>query len=140
MSEEKGLSCPFSGFPRCCVGLPEKGRKGQKRAKKGEKGDFGRFPGRAVRHPFNPPFVTPPFAAAQRNQDLQRTCIGQGLPDRNNDQIGKNCPNNDTKFRRKTEGQQLKGKIVSALFSHFFTLLHTFHTFSEFLPQDFSQN
>ena len=31
------------------------------------------------------------------------------------------------------KGQQLKGKLVS----EFFTLFHTFHTFSEFFPQDF---
>ena len=61
-SEEIGLFPPFSGFPRCCSGPPEKGEKGRKRAKKA---DFGRFPGRAARRPLKPPFVTPPFAAAQ---------------------------------------------------------------------------
>ena len=43
--------------------------------------------------------------------------------------------------QRKTKGQQLKGKIVSALFSHFFHTFLTFftllHTFSHFVPQGF---
>ena len=46
------------------------------------------------------------------------------------------CPN-----QRKTKGQQLKGKIVSALFSHFLALFHTvftlFQSFSEFFLEDF---
>ena len=62
ISEEKGLFPPLSGFSRCSSGLPDKGEKGRKMAKKA---DFGRFPGRAARHPLKPPFVTPPFAAAQ---------------------------------------------------------------------------
>ena len=43
---------------------------------------------------------------------------------------------NECFFQRKTEGQQLKGKIVAALF----TLFHTFHSFPHFLtllPQVF---
>ena len=43
------------------------------------------------------------------------------------------------KSQRKTKGQEVKGKIVSALFSHFFILLQSLledfpqHTFSEFI-------
>ena len=44
-------------------------------------------------------------------------------------------------YQRKTKGQQLKGKIVSALFHtfwHFSTHFHTFfQSFSEFFLQDF---
>ena len=39
-----------------------------------------------------------------------------------------NCP----KIQRKTKGQQLKGKIVSALFHTFWHFSTLFHTFSEF--------
>ena len=49
-------------------------------------------------------------------------------------------PRNLTGNQRKTKGQQLKGKIVSALFHtfwHFSTLFHTFQSFSEFYLQDF---
>ena len=42
---------------------------------------------------------------------------------------------NPRKNQRETKGQQLKGKIVSALFSHFSAL---FHTSSEFFLRDFS--
>ena len=41
-----------------------------------------------------------------------------------------------TQIQRKTKGQQLKGKIVSA-FSHFFALFHTFHTFQDFSTRIF---
>ena len=51
ISEEKGLLPPFSGFPRCSSGPPEKGEKGRKQAKKA---DFSRFPGREARHPLTP--------------------------------------------------------------------------------------
>ena len=52
-SEEKGFFPLFSGFPRLCSSKPpEKGKKGRKRAKTA---DLGRFPGRAARHPLNPP-------------------------------------------------------------------------------------
>ena len=37
-------------------------------------------------------------------------------------------------FQRKTKGQQLKGKIVSALFSHFWTLFHTSSEFFRIFP------
>ena len=44
-------------------------------------------------------------------------------------------------LQRKTKGQQLKGKIVSALFSHslalFVTISHAFSEFSEPFLQDF---
>ena len=62
ISEEKGLFPPFSGFSRCSSGPPEKGDKGRKRAKKA---DFGRFSGKGSHTPLKPPFVAPPFAAAQ---------------------------------------------------------------------------
>ena len=39
--------------------------------------------------------------------------------------------------QRKTKGQQLKGKIVSALFRTFWHLSTHSHTFSELFPQDF---
>ena len=45
----------------------EKGEKGRKWAKKA---DFSRFPGRGGQTPLKPPFVTPPFAAAQKVIEL----------------------------------------------------------------------
>ena len=62
ISEERGLFPPFSGFSRCSPGLPEKGRK---RQKKGEKGRFRPISRTGGQTPLKPPFVTPPFAAAQ---------------------------------------------------------------------------
>ena len=40
-------------------------RKGRKRQKKGEKGRFRPISGKGGQTPLKPPFVTPPFAAAQ---------------------------------------------------------------------------
>ena len=62
ISEEKSISSLFSGFVRYSSHPLEKGEKGRKRAKKA---DFGPFAGRAGQAPLNPPFFTPPFAAAQ---------------------------------------------------------------------------
>ena len=59
---KKALFLRFLDFPGVFTGPPEKGERGRKRAKKA---DFGRFSERAARHPLSPPFVTPPFAAAQ---------------------------------------------------------------------------
>ena len=39
--------------------------KGRKRQKKGEKGRFRPISGKGGQTPLKPPFVTPPFAAAQ---------------------------------------------------------------------------
>ena len=39
--------------------------KGRKRQKKGEKGRFQPISGKGGQRPLKPPFVTPPFAAAQ---------------------------------------------------------------------------
>ena len=38
--------------------------------------DFGRFPAKAARHPLKPPFVTPPFAAAQEPFYFLETALG----------------------------------------------------------------
>ena len=65
ISEEKGLFPPFSGFPRCSSGPPERG---EKRQKKGEKGRFRPISGKGGQTPLTPAFVAPPFAAAQSNQ------------------------------------------------------------------------
>ena len=63
ISEEKGLFPPISsGFPRCSFVPCGKGRK---RQKKGEKGRFRPISGKGGQTPLKPPFVTPPFAAAQ---------------------------------------------------------------------------
>ena len=48
----------FSRFPRCSSPPPEKGEKGRKRAKRPTSRNGGQTP-------LKPPFVTPPFAAAQ---------------------------------------------------------------------------
>ena len=53
---KKGLFPQISsGFSRCCSGPPEKG----------EKGRFWLISGTGGQTPLRPPFVTPPFAAAQ---------------------------------------------------------------------------
>ena len=41
------------------------------------------------------------------------------------------------RFQRKTKGQQLKGKIVSALFHTFWQFSTHFHTFSGFISEFF---
>ena len=45
--------------------------KGQKRQKKGEKGRFRPISRKGGQTPLKPPFVTPPFAAAQRRGRVQ---------------------------------------------------------------------
>ena len=57
---------------------------------------------------------------------------------------GDNLCRETSKCQRKTKGQQLKGKIVSALFSHFLALFHTFshffRGFQNFSSRTFSKN
>ena len=49
------------------------------------------------------------------------------------------CRDHGTQIQRKAKGQQLKGKIVSALFHTFsHTFSRTFPHFSEIFPKDFS--
>ena len=59
------------------VGALRKRAQGQK---KGRKDDFDRFPGRAARHTFKPPFVTPPFAATQTYTSSKSNPVGPPKP------------------------------------------------------------
>ena len=65
---KKGLFPPFSGFPRCSSHPPENC---EKRQKKGERGRFRPISRNGGQTPLKPPFVTPPFAAAQFMFTLQ---------------------------------------------------------------------
>ena len=55
--------------------------KGQKRQKKGEKGWFQPISGKGGQTPLKPPFVTPPFTAAQKSSPIQErgASVGGGL-------------------------------------------------------------
>ena len=50
--------------------------KGRKRQKKGEKGRFRPISGKGSQTPLKPPFVTPPFAAAQKEAPLNKGPLG----------------------------------------------------------------
>ena len=83
VSEEKGLLPPFSGFSQVLFGPSGKGRKGQK---KGEKGRFRPISGTGDQTPLKPPFVTPPFAAAQLGSETSAK-FPPNFPARNQQKI-----------------------------------------------------
>ena len=58
LSEEKGLSPAFSGFPRCSSGSLRKGEKSRKRAEKAGK---GRLPGKGDQTPLKPHLLHTPI-------------------------------------------------------------------------------
>ena len=64
-SEENGGKRPFSSVFWISQVLFAPSGKGRKRQKKGEKGRFRLISGKGSQTPLKPPFVTPPFAAAQ---------------------------------------------------------------------------
>ena len=61
----------FPGALRTLRKRAKKAEKGRKRQKKGEKGRFRPISGKGGQTPLEPPFVTPPFAAAQAEVSLR---------------------------------------------------------------------
>ena len=67
---------PFSSVFWIFQVLSSPSGKGRKRQKKGEKGRFRPISGRGGQTPLKPPFVTPPFAAAQESPDSRESLQG----------------------------------------------------------------
>ena len=76
--------------------------KGRKRQKKGEKGRFRPISRKGGQTPLKPPFVTPPFAAAQFPQHFFRAaCLQNETAPKSFNFKTKNGPKNDPKLPRK---------------------------------------